>query len=70
MNENVNLFCSYNILLCSPNILFSLYLYEVAHDDGGWPDVAVDLPGLGQVGDAGVGAHQHVHRVQAAANHR
>jgi hypothetical protein len=39
-------------------------LDEVAYDDAGWPHVAVNLARLGQVGDAGVRAHQHVHRVQ------
>jgi hypothetical protein len=39
-------------------------LDEVAYNDAGWPDVAVNLARLGQVGDAGVRAHQHVHRVQ------
>jgi hypothetical protein len=39
-------------------------LDEVAYDDAGWPDVAVHLARLGQVGDAGVRAHQNVHRVQ------
>ncbi len=39
-------------------------LDKVAYDDAGWPDVAVHLARLGQVGDAGVRAHQHVHRVQ------
>jgi hypothetical protein len=40
------------------------YLDEVAYDDAGWPHVAVHLARLGQVGDAGVRAHQHVDRVQ------
>jgi hypothetical protein len=39
-------------------------LDEVAYDDAGWPDIAVNLARLGQVDDAGVRAHQHVHRVQ------
>ena len=41
-------------------------LDQVADDDGGGPDVRVGLPGLGQVGDAGVGAHEDVGGVQAA----
>ena len=44
----------------------SVALHQVADDDGGGPDVGVGLPGLGQVGDAGVGAHEDVGGVQAA----
>ncbi len=39
-------------------------LDKVAYDDAGGPHIAVNLARLGQVGDAGVRAHQHVHRVQ------
>ncbi len=39
-------------------------LDKVAYDDAGWPHIAVNLARLWQVGDAGVRAHQHVHRVQ------
>ena len=44
----------------------SVALHQVAHDDGGGAHVTVDLPRLGQVGDAGVGAHQDIDWVQAA----
>ena len=44
----------------------SVALHQVTHNDGGWAHITVNLPGLGQVGDAGVGAHQDIDWVQAA----
>ena len=41
-------------------------LDEVAHNHRGGTNVAVHLPWLGQVGDTGVRAHQHVHRVETS----
>ena len=38
----------------------------VAHNYRGGTNVAVHLPWLGQVGDTGVRAHQHVHRVETS----
>ena len=41
-------------------------LDEVAHNHRGGTNVAVHLSWLGQVGDTGVGAHQHVHWVETS----
>ena len=44
--------------------MFNHYLHQIADNDAGGPDVGVDLPWLGQVGDAGVRAHEDVDGVQ------
>ena len=44
----------------------SVALDEVADYHRGWTHVAVNLPGFRKVGDTGVRAHQHIHRVETA----